>query len=118
MKSDYPYTIYPFWDNMGERREKVSRYPSESVAQFDQQFRQTPEEKDERRYWRRALAAEAERDALRIELEAYRDSVRIDVQMDGPKFMGCNISQLRRAYEITRAALNPNATPSTPTTPS
>ena len=41
-------------------------------------------------------------DKLRRELEAYRSSVRIDVLMEGPRFQGCNISQLRRAYEITR----------------
>ena len=42
---------------------------------------------------------------LEAELEAYRDAVRVDAQMDGPKFMGCNLSQLRRAWEMTRAAL-------------
>jgi len=39
---------------------------------------------------------------LTHELESYQEAVRIDAQMDGPKFMGCNVSQLRRAYEITR----------------
>ena len=42
---------------------------------------------------------------LEQELQAYRDSVRIDVQMDGPKFMGCNVSQLRRAWEMTKVSL-------------
>jgi hypothetical protein len=46
--------------------------------------------------------------ALREELEAYRDAVRVDCQMDGPKFMGCNVSQLRRAWNLTRAALKSN----------
>ena len=43
---------------------------------------------------------------LEAELEAYRDAVRVDAQMDGPKFGGCNLSQLRRAWEMTRAALS------------
>lgn len=48
-------------------------------------------------------AAEAERDALREALALYRDAVRIDVQMDGPKFMGSNVSALKRAWEADRA---------------
>lgn len=51
----------------------------------------------------RALAAEAKRDALREALALYRDAVRVDVQMDGPKFMGSNVSALKRAWEADRA---------------
>lgn len=49
------------------------------------------------------LAAEAKCDALREALALYRDAVRIDVQMDGPKFMGSNVSALKRAWEADRA---------------
>lgn len=33
------------------------------------------------------------------EIEAWRDCVRIDAMMDGPRFMGANTSQLRRCWE-------------------
>lgn len=42
-------------------------------------------------------------DDLLEELWAYRDAVRIDALMEGPRFAGCNLSQLRRAYELTLA---------------
>lgn len=51
----------------------------------------------------RASASEAKCDALREALALYRDAVRIDVQMDGPKFMGSNASALKRAWEADRA---------------
>ena len=40
--------------------------------------------------------------SVNAELEAYRAAVRVDVQMSGPKFKGCDLSQLRRAWEITQ----------------
>lgn len=58
----------------------------------------------------RALAAEAaslakdERiAALEAALDLYRDAVRIDVKMEGPKFMGSNTSALKRAWEADYA---------------
>ena len=44
----------------------------------------------------------AERDRLRDALELYRDAVRVDVKMEGPQFMGSNLSALRRAWEHDR----------------
>lgn len=38
-------------------------------------------------------------------LELYRDAVQIDPLMEGPRFKGCNLSTLRRAWEADRAAL-------------
>lgn len=48
---------------------------------------------------------------LRAALELYRDAVRIDATMEGPKFMGANTSALKRAWDADRAALQ------TPTPP-
>ena len=48
-------------------------------------------------------AAEIER--LRAALELYRDAVRIDATMEGPKFMGANSSALKRAWDADLAAL-------------
>ena len=42
---------------------------------------------------------------LRAALELYRDAVRIDATMEGPKFMGANSSALKRAWDADRAAL-------------
>lgn len=42
---------------------------------------------------------------LRAALELYRDAVRIDATMEGPKFMGANTSALKRAWDADRAAL-------------
>lgn len=38
-------------------------------------------------------------------LGLYREAVRIDATMDGPKFMGSNASALKRAWDADRAAL-------------
>ena len=51
------------------------------------------------------LRRDAEIERLKEALHAYRDAVRVDAQMDGPKFMGCNASQLKRAWELEHAAL-------------
>lgn len=48
-------------------------------------------------------AAEARIKMLEEALDLYRAAVRIDVQMDGPKFMGSNASALKRAWEADRA---------------
>ena len=72
------------------------RYAHERVSELEQAITANDAE------MQRLTARFAE---LEAELSAYRDSVRIDAQMDGPKFMGCNISQLRRAWEMTIAAL-------------
>lgn len=37
-----------------------------------------------------------------VALRRYREAVRIDVQMDGPKFMGCDLSALKRAWDADR----------------
>lgn len=42
---------------------------------------------------------------LRAVLDLYREAVRIDVTMEGPKFMGSNVSALKRAWDADRAAL-------------
>ena len=52
---------------------------------------------------RNTLTKEIER--LRAALELYRDAVRIDATMEGPKFMGANSSALKRAWDADRAAL-------------
>ena len=49
------------------------------------------------------LRAEIKR--LRTALELYRDAVRIDATMEGPKFMGANSSALKRAWDADCAAL-------------
>lgn len=48
---------------------------------------------------------EAENAKLRTALELYRDAVRIDATMEGPKFMGANTSALKRAWDADLAAL-------------
>lgn len=47
----------------------------------------------------------ADNERLRAALDLYRESVRIDVTMEGPKFMGSNVSALKRAWDADRAAL-------------
>jgi hypothetical protein len=47
----------------------------------------------------------AENERLRAALELYREAVRIDATMEGPKFMGSNASALKRAWDADRAAL-------------
>ena len=49
--------------------------------------------------------AASEIESLRAALELYRDAVRIDATMEGPKFMGANSSALKRAWDADRAAL-------------
>lgn len=44
-------------------------------------------------------------------LDLYREAVRVDVKMEGPQFMGCNTSALKRAWEADRASLASDATP-------
>lgn len=46
----------------------------------------------------------AENERLRAVLELYRDAVRIDVTMEGPKFMGANSSALKRAWDADLAS--------------
>lgn len=38
-------------------------------------------------------------------LGLYREAVRIDATMEGPKFMGSNASALKRAWDADRAAI-------------
>ena len=47
----------------------------------------------------------AENERLRTALDLYRESVRIDVTMEGPKFIGSNASALKRAWDADCAAL-------------
>lgn len=56
-----------------------------------------------------ALRAEVER--LRALLDLYREAVRIDATMEGPKFLGSNASALKRAWDADRAALNDQPAP-------
>lgn len=49
--------------------------------------------------------ARTENMKLRAALELYRDAVRIDATMEGPKFMGANSSALKRAWDADLAAL-------------
>lgn len=46
-----------------------------------------------------------ENERLRAALELYREAVRIDATMEGPKFMGSNASALKRAWGADLAAL-------------
>ena len=46
-----------------------------------------------------------ENEKLRAVLELYREAVRIDATMEGPKFMGSNTSALKRAWDADLAAL-------------
>ena len=39
-------------------------------------------------------------------LNLYRDAVRIDATMEGPKFLGSNASALKRAWEADMAVFN------------
>ena len=50
-------------------------------------------------------AAEAKAARLETALTLYREAVKIDVKMEGPRFMGVNSSALKRAWEADRAAL-------------
>ncbi len=43
--------------------------------------------------------------ALEAQLELYREAVRVDPTMEGPRFAGANSSSLRRAWEHDRATL-------------
>lgn len=49
------------------------------------------------------LRAEVEK--LRAALDLYREAVRIDATMEGPKFMGSNASALKRAWDADSAAI-------------
>jgi FtsZ-binding cell division protein ZapB len=42
---------------------------------------------------------------LRAALDLYREAVRIDATMEGPRFMGANSSALKRAWDADCAAL-------------
>lgn len=44
-------------------------------------------------------------ESQRAVLELYRNAVRIDVTMEGPKFMGANSTALKRAWDADLAAL-------------
>lgn len=60
--------------------------------------------------WNREIAVNAREFAaevtkLRAALDLYRDAVRIDATMEGPKFMGSNASALKRAWDADRAAI-------------
>jgi len=46
-----------------------------------------------------------ENERLRAVLDLYREAVRIDVTMEGPRFMGANSSALKRAWDADCAAL-------------
>ena len=56
-------------------------------------------------YCAEAAKLAAENEKLRAALELYRDAVRIDATMEGPKFMGANSSALKRAWDADLAAL-------------
>lgn len=43
--------------------------------------------------------AHAEIERLRKALDMYRDAASIDVKMEGPRYMGCNSSAYKRAWE-------------------
>lgn len=51
------------------------------------------------------MALTARVEELEGVLTRYREAVRIDVTMEGPKFMGSNASALKRAWDADRAAL-------------
>jgi hypothetical protein len=53
-----------------------------------------------------SLKAEVER--LREALEAWNAAVRIDVLMEGPRYMGVEPSRGREAWELARTALTPS----------
>jgi hypothetical protein len=55
-----------------------------------------------------ALAMAQKIEELEEALRDFVSAVRIDVQMDGPKFMGCNVSQLRRAWDKHRKLISGN----------
>ena len=61
-------------------------------------------------YCAEAAAMAAENERLRAALELYRDAVRIDATMEGPKFMGANSSALKRAWDADLAALEEGRT--------
>jgi hypothetical protein len=50
-------------------------------------------------------ALRAEVDRMRAALDLYREAVRIDATMEGPRFMGANSSALKRAWDADCAAL-------------
>ena len=60
---------------------------------------------ENQRLFDRAEAAERQLAEAREALELYRDAVRFDVLMSGPRFLGPNVSALKRAWEHDRAAL-------------
>lgn len=52
------------------------------------------------------LAAQAARiEKLEAALRAWESAVRVDVLMEGPRYMGVSREAGRRAWELTRAAL-------------
>jgi hypothetical protein len=48
-------------------------------------------------------AKDAEIKRLRDVLDLYREAVRVDVKMEGPRFMGANSSALKRAWDADAA---------------
>lgn len=59
----------------------------------------------------RATAQAARVAELERLLEGYREAVRIDVKMEGPRFLGSDASALKRAWDADRAALAASETP-------
>ena len=51
---------------------------------------------------RRCLSAHDEIIRLGKLLDKYRDAVRIDAKMDGPRFLGSDASALKRAWDADR----------------
>ena len=54
---------------------------------------------------RRVAETDVEIERLRAALEAWNSAVRVDVLMEGPRYMGVSGTAGARAWELTRAAL-------------
>ena len=54
---------------------------------------------------KKLVAQSTEIARLRAALEAWNHAVRIDVLMEGPRYMGVSGAAGKRAWEMTRAAL-------------
>lgn len=59
------------------------------------------------------LGAALERDQLRTLLNKYREAVRIDPGMSGPRFAGSDVSALKRAWDADRDAIQRETTVNT-----
>ena len=90
---------------MSDTFEKENR--ATPTATLEQQILDPNHPKNDREWWAadEITRLTAENEKLLAALNLYREAVRIDVTMEGPRFMGLNGSALKRAWDADRATL-------------